>query len=47
VYNELIADGAHIGFYDIGDGMHGLGVPDDLDAFVGLPLSRRATDALA
>ena len=47
VYNELIAEGAHVGFYDIGDGMHGLGVPEDLDAFVALPLSRRATDALA
>ena len=46
VYNELIAEGAHIGCYDIGDRMHGLGVSADLDAFLGLPLSRRATEGL-
>jgi NDP-sugar pyrophosphorylase family protein len=50
VYNELIATGARIRIYDIGSdghGMHGLGIPADLDAFLALPLSRRATAALA
>jgi len=45
-YNELIAAAARIGVYDIGsegDGMYGLGIPADLDAFLALPLSRRAT----
>lgn len=50
VYNELIAAPARIGIYDIGsdgDGMYGLGIPADLDAFLALPLSRRATAGLA
>lgn len=33
VYNEMIEAGKKIGFYDIGDSMHGLGVPEDLQAF--------------
>jgi dTDP-glucose pyrophosphorylase len=47
VYNELIGEGQRIGFYDIGDTMHGLGVPDDLAAFLKLPLARRATAGLS
>jgi len=50
VYNEMIAHGARIGVYDIGaegHGMHGLGIPQDLDLFLGLPLSVQATRALA
>jgi len=46
VYNEVITEGARIGVYDIGsegDGMYGLGIPPDLDAFLALPLSKRTT----
>jgi dTDP-glucose pyrophosphorylase len=46
VYNEMIAEGAHIGIYDVGaegNGMYGLGIPPDLDAFLALPLSKRVT----
>jgi NDP-sugar pyrophosphorylase family protein len=49
VYNQLIAQGARIGIYDIGSegsGMYGLGIPSDLEAFVALPLAARATDPL-
>jgi NDP-sugar pyrophosphorylase family protein len=49
VYNEVIAAGARIGVYDIGaegEGMYGLGIPTDLDAFLALPLSRQATARL-
>ncbi len=34
VYNEMIEDGKQIGFFDIGERMHGLGTPEDLEAFV-------------
>ena len=50
VYNEMIEDGARIGVYDIGadgSGMYGLGIPDDLNAFLALPLSTRVTQGLA
>ena len=43
-YNELIASGHVIGYYNIGqvsNGMHGLGVPADLNEFSALPLSRQ------
>lgn len=42
VYNEMIDEGARIGVYDIGSvagGMHGLGVPADLQDFLNLPIS--------
>jgi NDP-sugar pyrophosphorylase family protein len=45
VYNELIAEGALVGFDNIGSegaGMYGLGIPADLEAFVALPVSREA-----
>jgi NDP-sugar pyrophosphorylase family protein len=48
VYNQLIAEGARIGVYDIGadgSGMHGLGIPADLEAFLKLPLAQKVTDA--
>lgn len=54
VYNELIADGARIGVWDLGDectAMHGLGTPADLEAFLTSPMSaelaRRHKDAAA
>jgi NDP-sugar pyrophosphorylase family protein len=45
VYNQLIAEGARIGIDNIGaegDGMYGIGIPDDYEAFLKLPLSYRA-----
>lgn len=44
-YNEMIADGAKIGYYNIGseyDGMYGLGTPEDLDKFLGFDVSTKA-----
>jgi NDP-sugar pyrophosphorylase family protein len=44
-YNELIARGARIVIHNVGRegaGMHGLGIPADLEAFTALPASRRA-----
>lgn len=41
-YNNLIAIGSKIGIYNIGSegaGMHGLGIPTDLNKFLHLPLS--------
>jgi NDP-sugar pyrophosphorylase family protein len=50
VYNRLIAEGAAIGFDNIGtvgDGMYGLGVPEDLEDFLARPVSQRAAAAAA
>lgn len=33
VYNEMIADGREVGFWNIGAAMHGLGTPEDLTLF--------------
>lgn len=49
-YEQLIADGARIGIFNVGReaaGMYGLGIPADLEMFLGLPLSRRAVGAIA
>ncbi|MBQ8161524.1 MAG: glycosyltransferase family 2 protein [Clostridia bacterium] len=40
VYNEMIEAGKKITFLNIGEKMHGLGVPDDLEAFIRNPVSR-------
>ena len=40
VYNEMIEDGKKLTFYDIGEKMYGRGIPEDLEQFVRLPLSR-------
>ena len=48
VYNELIAEGARIVIYNVGregQGMYGLGIPDDLRRFLDNPISRRALAA--
>ncbi|ENI4228174.1 glycosyltransferase family 2 protein [Pseudomonas aeruginosa] len=45
-YNEIIEKGARIIHYTVGSegqGMYGLGIPADLDYFLGLPISKRAT----
>lgn len=43
-YNQLIEDGAAIGVHSIGtvgNGMYGLGIPEDLELFESLPIARR------
>ncbi|WP_426110392.1 glycosyltransferase family 2 protein [Massilia sp. PWRC2] len=45
VYNRMIADGHRVGIFGIGsdgEGMHGLGTPADLAAFLALPQSLAA-----
>lgn len=46
VYNQLIATGARVGYFNIGregDGMYGLGTPADLELFINEPISAKAT----
>jgi len=47
VYNELIARGAKLAYYNVGSAMHGLGIPADLDQFLADPASHRAACANA
>lgn len=50
VYNEMIAGGATIVCHSIGAvdaGMYGIGVPADLERFLGLPVSGKAVAALS
>jgi NDP-sugar pyrophosphorylase family protein len=45
-YNEMINIGLKVGFYNVGEvgaGMYGLGIPDDLSCFLDLPISRKIT----
>lgn len=45
VYNQLIRQGQKIGIYNIGseaNGMYGLGIPQDLELFLSLPVSKTA-----
>jgi dTDP-glucose pyrophosphorylase len=49
-YNELIKQGQRIGIHNIGvdgAGMHGLGIPTDLNTFLALPISKLACGAIA
>lgn len=44
-YNQLIEDGMRIGVFNVGEeanGMYGLGTPDDLRYFLGLPVASKA-----
>ena len=41
VYNEMIEAGQKIVFCDVGEKMFGLGVPEDLNAFLENPISRK------
>jgi NDP-sugar pyrophosphorylase family protein len=44
-YNEMLAPGATLVVYNVGkegDGMHGLGIPEDLNRFLAHPISRKA-----
>lgn len=48
-YNQLVAEGYKVGIYNIGTegaGMHGLGIPADLDLFLKLPLSTKAVSQI-
>ena len=48
VYNEMLTHGLTVGFYNIGrvgDGMYGLGTPEDLKLFEELPLSKQLAKA--
>lgn len=47
VYNELIEGGAKVKIHNVGseaNGMYGLGIPQDLDLFLSLPISDRAVN---
>ena len=49
-YNEMIAAGRSVGIHSIGSegaGMHGLGIPSDLDAFKALPPSEICCDKIS
>ncbi len=49
-YTKMIEQGATIACHSIGRvgaGMHGIGVPDDLDAFLAAPVSQKAINGLA
>lgn len=41
VYNEMIEAGQKIVFCDVGEKMYGLGIPEDLDAFLENPVSKQ------
>ncbi len=48
VYNLLIEEGSRIAIHDVGavgNGMHGLGTPGDLEAFLAHPVSRQRAGA--
>ncbi len=49
VYNIMIENNSKISFFNIGkdrDGMYGLGIPDDLNYFISLDLSKKAISTL-
>lgn len=49
VYNQLIAEGAKIGVFNVGSetkGMYGLGIPSDLELFVNTDLSKERVGRL-
>lgn len=40
VYNEMVENGKKIIFYNVGERMYGLGVPEDLEYFMKQPISK-------
>lgn len=44
VYNEMIANQKKITFFDVGNKMYGLGIPEDLNYFLSLELSKHVFD---
>jgi dTDP-glucose pyrophosphorylase len=50
VYNRMISSGSRIGIFDIGadgEGMYGLGTPNDLEQFIALPVAKHAAEVSA
>lgn len=46
-YDQLVENGLRIGYYNVGKeyaGMHGMGIPSDLDSFTANPISRRVAN---
>lgn len=44
-FNEMLGEGKRIGYVNIGsdtEGMYGLGTPQDLERFLGLPIARKS-----
>lgn len=44
-FNEMLREGKRVGYLNIGsdtEGMYGLGTPQDLERFLGLPVARKA-----
>jgi hypothetical protein len=44
-YNQLIEEGQTLGYYNIGsegNGMYGIGIPEDLEAFLKNPICAKA-----
>ena len=44
-YNQLIEEGQRLGYYNIGsegNGMYGIGIPEDLEAFLQNPICKKA-----
>ena len=46
VYNEMIQSSLKITYFDIGDKMYGLGVPEDLEQFKSLDICKRVVKEL-
>ncbi len=49
-YNQLIKNGLRIGCFNVGEeanGMYGLGIPDDLELFIGHPVCKKAVKEAA
>ena len=46
VYNEMIEAGKKIVFYNVGESMYGLGVPEDLNYFIEQNVSKKALHSL-
>lgn len=41
VYNEMINDGKKVVYYDVGEKMYGLGIPEDLKAFLSTSIANK------
>ena len=40
VYNEMVEAGLKIGYHNVGSNMYGIGIPEDLNYFMGLDLCK-------
>ncbi len=41
VYNEMVEAGLKIGYHNVGSNMYGIGIPEDLNYFMGLDLCKK------